>query len=304
MKKEVKIGIFTILVILSAWAGVRFLQGSDILSRDQTFYATYDNVGGLQNSSSIFIRGVKVGIVSNVQLETERGAKVVVELAVKNDYHIPKDSYVKIFSDGVIGPKAIELVIGESDEYLASGDEIATQSTTDIFAVATDEIEHLKSKIDLVTDDLSLSLKSFNALLENNAVGLESMINNIDSLTHNLNAVVRDNSVNIGRVTEGFATFSQMMGNNSASVESIINNIDSLTQNLSNAEIDRTLYEINTLLAKINSGDGNVGKLMSDEVLYENITSLSANLDSLLYDLKRNPKRYVHFSLFGKKDSE
>ncbi len=304
MKKEVKIGIFTILVILGAWAGISFLSGSDLFRSDTVYYAVYDEIGGLQQASTIYIKGVKVGSVTGIELDTQQDAKVTIELTVLGKYEIPKDSKVKIFSDGLIGSKAIDLQVGRSSEYLASGDTITSIPSVDLFDVATDELQLLKSKIDTVANDLSATLQNLNAILLNNATGLESLVANLGALSSNLNKLLEDNSGNIKEITTGFAGFSQAIGNQSESVESIIKNIDSLTQDLDNAEIDATLQEINTLLKSVNSGEGNIGKILNDEVLYENLTSASANLDSLLYDFKLNPKRYIKISIFGQKEEK
>lgn len=303
MKKEVKIGLFTIAIIICAWSGLRFLSGTDILGKDSHYYAHYDQIDGIQKASAIYIKGVKVGMVSDVILKVDDSAEVYLKLSISNKYRIPKDSQAKIYNTSIMGPRAIELALGSSSEYLESGDEILTGRDLDLFDMADSELGFLKERIEHITDDLSQTLSGINTLLVGNTEHIGALIANLESLSSNLNALVSQNQDNVEQTLSGFATISQTLADNSQQIDSIIKSVSSMTSDLNDAQIGTalkgTLDGVNSLLSTINRSEGNMGKLIHDEMLYENITSATAGLDSLLFDLKENPSRYVHFSLFG-----
>lgn len=308
MKKEVKIGIFTIAIIICTWGVLRFLGGSNLLSSSNTYYAKYENINGLQQSSQIFIRGVKVGVVSNISLDLSNNSEVNVELSIEKRYQIPTDSEAKIVGSGLMSPMAIEIITGESGSYLTSGDSIKSSREADLFTTASTELESLKSKLDEVTSELSTTLRSLNDLMVNNATHISGVITNMDSLTYNLNHLLTENESSVTRAVGGLADFTETLGNNSDQLDSIILNMNRLTRELSEANIStslgESLTEVNSLLSKINRGEGNIGRIMADEELYNSLASASSNLDSLFFDMRQYPSRYVHFSVFGRDDKK
>ncbi len=303
MRKEIKIGIFTIAMVAAAWAGVRFLSGIDLLSRNNDYYATYSKIDGIQQASPIFIKGVKVGTVTGLNLDENDLSQVMITLTVSSKYNIPNDSEAKIFSNGLMGGKAIELILGDSNEYLEAESTIKSSQEIDIFAAAGSEIDYLKGRIDTITMELTTTLTNINKLLENNTNNIGGIIANMNDLSSNLNSLLKENDQDITRVVGGFADVSDTLGKNSAQIDSIIRNINALTAELNAAKlgesISTSLSHIDTVMSQLNSNEGSASKILHDEALYENLASASANLDSLLYDVKANPKRYVNISVFG-----
>ncbi|MFI3305955.1 MAG: MlaD family protein [Rikenellaceae bacterium] len=304
MKKEVKIGLFTISMIVVAWAGIRFLSGTDLFSTERTYYAIYDHITGVQKSSAIYIRGVKVGRVSEISLDATHSGGVTLVLSVSSDYEIPTNSEAKIVSSNIMSPKVIELILGDSEEYLESGDTIASSQSIDLMSVAGSELESLTGQLEGVTSSLTTTLNNLNSLVVNNTDHLSSLIANLDALSRNLNSLITKNDTNITQTLEGFAELSQTLGDNSSQIDSILLNVSAITADFNEAELGSTLSqsltEINTILAKINSNEGNIGKILGDEAIYSNLTSATSGLDSLLIDMKERPGRYIHFSVFGR----
>ncbi len=304
MKKEVKIGIFTILMILAAWGGIRFLSGTDLFSSDIEYYASYDQIDGVQNSSPVLIKGVKVGSVSEIILNPTYNADVVLRLMVSNDINIPKNSVARIYSSSIMGPTAIELILGDSDEFLSAGDEILSSRDKGILDTASSELEFLKERINNVTSELSTTLENLNTLLEGNTQNITNMLSNMDALSANLNTLVEQNQQSLTTMVGGFSKLSETMGERAPQIDSIIRNINTLTTELSGAQIGTSLTEsldqINSLMAQLNNPEGTMGKILNDEELYLNLTSATANLDSLLFDFKDNPARYINVSVFGR----
>ena len=304
MKREVKIGIFAVLMILAAWAGIRFLQGLDIFSRNAVYYAAYDRINGLQAASPITMKGVKIGTVAGISFDPARSENVVLELTVKRQYRIPEDSEAKIYSDGLMGGKAIEIIYGKSDRYLETGDTLRSARDRDLMDMAGSELEFFKQKISQVTDNLTRTLDNVNLLLETNAGHINGTLEHLDAMSGDMSELLDSQKQNLEKAVRSLSDFSEMLGENAPRVDSMMGNLNRMTSELAEAgfarQLTETVGEMNTLLEQIRQGEGTVGRLMDDPALYESLTRASDNLASLLADLEQYPGRYVHFSLFGR----
>ena len=298
MKKEVKIGIYAVVILLAAWAGIRFLSGVDILGQSRTYTAHYEQVNGLQDAAAVVINGVKVGQVTGVELNFEQGGADV-QLSIDSSIDIPTDSKALMFSAGLMGGKSIEIKLGEAKEYLESGDNIQTGITLDMFDTLTNELGDIKAQVTTLLDNLNQTISGVDSLIDDNSKNLTKTI-------ANLNAVMADlkKSNIIGNIDGFCATLNE----NGAKLDSIITDINSVTHALneqhSGEKLAQAINEVNTLLAKINSGNGSIGNLVSDEKLYKELAQASQNLSLLLADLKENPKRYINVTVFGSKSYE
>lgn len=306
MKKEVKIGIYAIVILLCAWAGIRFLSGVDVFGRHAVYYARYEQVNGVQNAAAVMIRGVKIGKVSEIRVSPDDPTSVEVVLSIPRSYRLPVDSEAKIFSTSIMGSKAIEIVLGSSPEILESGSNINSGYTKDLMAVADSELDYYKDKITTLVENFNATLKSLNALVDNNNKSITEALAHLNSITAGLDGAIGKDKQQLADIVASIDKFTKALSENSAHIDSIMTNVDSVTSALAEKNagksLGESLAELNSVLAKINGGEGTVGRLMRDEQLYANLTQASANLSALLADLKEHPKRYVHFSLFGAKD--
>ena len=298
MKKEVKIGIYAVVILLCAWAGIRFLSGLDVFGRTRNYTAHYEQINGLQDAAAVVINGVKVGQVTGVALDVENGG-VDVTLSVNKAYNIPTDSKAMMFSAGLMGGKSIEIKMGEAKEFLKSGDAIETGVTLDMFDTLANELGDIKERVATLLDTLNQTIEGVDSLVDNNS-------KNLTKTVASLNAIMADlkKSNIIGNIDGFCATLNQ----NGEKLEGIITDINSLTKALneqqSGEKLAQAINEVNALLAKVNSGSGSIGNLVSDEKLYKELAQASQNLSLLLADLKENPKRYINVTVFGKKTYE
>lgn len=295
MRKEVKIGIYAVVILLAAWAGIRFLGGLDVFGRSRAYKAHYEHVNGLQDAAAVVIRGVKVGQVTGIELNKEQGG-VDLTLTVNKEYDIPVDSRAMMFSAGLMGGKSIEIQLGSSDEILKSGDAIQTGVTLDMFDTLAAELGDIKVRVATLLDNLNETVQGVDSLIDDNS-------KNLTATVASLNAVMADlkRSNIIGNIDGFCATLNQ----NGAKLDSIVSDINAVTHALneqkSGEKLAAAINEVNALLAKINSGSGSIGNLVSDEKLYKELAQASQNLSLLLADLKENPKRYINVTVFGKK---
>lgn len=304
MKKEVKIGMFAVAMILCAWGGIRFLSGVDIFSRNVDYYAVYDQVNGVQGASPVMMRGVKVGTVSEILFDPARSSQVVLRLTVRRQYPIPSDSEAKIVSSSLMGSKAIEIVLGESSVRLEKGDTIRSGYSRDMMDTALTELDFFKEKISRLTEELSRTLTGISTLVESNSSNIGELTAHLNSIAGNLDEVLSAEKSGLRSAVVGISEFSQTLGQNAGRVDTLMGNLTRFSDNLAEADLKAAVGRLNDILDRIDSGEGTVGKLMNDAELYENLQQASENLSVLLADLKENPKRYVHFSLFGRSEAK
>ena len=308
MKKEVKIGIFAVAMILCAWGGIRFLSGIDIFSRNVDYYAAYDQVNGVQNASPVIMKGVKVGTVSEILFNPGTDSRVVLRLTVKRSYAIPADSEAKIVSTSLMGSKAVEIVLGRSGELLEKGDTIRSGRDIDMMDMAATELDFFKQKISQLSAELSTTLTSIRTLLDDNASDIKGLTTHLNSISGNIDEVLASEKEGLRHAVQGLSEFSGALGANAGRIDTLMGNLALFSDKLADAEVvenlDRSLSELNTLLERINGGEGTVGQLMNDKELYTSLQQASENLSQLLADLKDHPGRYVHFSLFGRSDAK
>lgn len=306
LRKEARIGIFTVAMIFILYWGINFIKGTDLFRGTNTYYALYDQVGGLQISSQVVIQGYKVGVIRSMNFDPQESGRIAVELGIKSKFKIPVNSKARVFSDGLMGGKAIEIVLGDSGQYLNSGDTLYSELDKDILELAGSEFEYIKQKANVIINELTATLKNVNALLEQNTDNVTTTMDNLARMSGTLSNVLSAESEQLKSIIDNMNALSHTLKESGPKVDRIMANMESFTDSLrtsdiSNAvdELTATLSQLNTALGTINDGKGTAGKMLTDEQLYDSLAEAASNLSLLLEDLKANPGRYVHFSLFG-----
>ena len=249
----------------------------------------------MQDAAAVVISGVKVGQVTGVEVNLEEGG-VDVLLSVGSQFDIPTDSRALMFSAGLMGGKSIEIKMGESKEYLENGDAIQTGVTLDMFDTVANELGDIKVKVAGLIDNLNQTISGVDTLIDSNS-------KNLTKTVESLNAIMADlkKSDIIGNIDGFCATLNE----NGPKLDNIITDLNTITKALneqkSGEKLAAAINEVNALLAKVNSGNGSIGNLVSDDKLYKELAQASQNLSLLLADLKENPKRYINVTVFGKK---
>ncbi len=306
MKREVKIGIFTVAIICCSWAGIRFLSGMDIFGRNTEYYASYSSITGIGNASAILIQGVKVGAVTDIILDPTKSDKVTLKFSIKRRYQIPSNSTAQIFSPSLMSSMAIGITLGDSPTFLEAGDTITSSCELGLMDVAAEKLLEITDQVAIVSQELTQTLSSINSILDGGDQDISNTLANLSSISEELSDLLTSQSANMESAVEGISQFSQSLGGNAENIDNIIVNLGQISDELAEANLSSslstTLTELNTTLSKINSAEGSAGMLLSDEALYENLANVSGSLNELLLDMQANPKRYVHFSLFGSKE--
>ena len=293
IKRELKVGVFAVLVIAVAWWGIKWLGGQNVLLTNNIYYVYYDDVSGLQESSEVKLRGVKVGNVTDIVLERDR---VLVELAVETKYEdmIPSNSIAEMGAAGLMGGVEIVIKQGDSAEPIANDAFLEGRVKPDMIGMLADGGSAL-------IEELNATVESLHTMLDGNSETITSLVANLESVTATIDKVLA--SGQIQGALNNLSSFTDTLAENEARIDSMLANLDNFTGELAEADVvsklTTTVESLNGVLAEINNQEGTVGKLLNDSELYDSLNTAGNNLGLLLEDLKVNPMRYVHFSLFG-----
>ena len=300
IRKEFKIGIFAIVVIAVSWWGIKWLGGRNVLLTSDTYYVYYDNASGLQESSRVKLRGVVVGNVQEITLERDR---VLVELSIESKYRdlIPSNSIAELGAAGILSGVEVAILQGDATDVIEPGTEIQGRIKEDMIGALADKGTELM-------EGLNTTISGVNTLLSANSQQITNLVANLENMTASIDALINASAGDIETAVDNLGSFTAVLAENTGRVESMLENLDTVTSDLAEAELvtklSATVESVNSVLASLQGGEGSVGKLLNDNKLYDELSSASANLSLLLEDLKANPMRYVHFSLFGSDDEK
>lgn len=305
MKKEIKIGIFAIVVLFCLYWGINFLKGRDLFRRNNIYYAYYENVSGIQLSAPVIVRGINVGSVVRIEFKPELDNMVELQLSIKSKYDIPENSAVRMTSS-LIGGKSLEIELGDSEEYLKDGATIRAESEVDIFDLAGSEWDAFKQQGSQVVKQINATLTQLNELLASNTDNITGIIADIRSSTDALNHMISDKNGHVQSILADVNVLSTTLAENGHKIDSIMTNIRDISGELNESDLkalvtqlDQTVTGINELIEGVNQGEGTLGMFLHDTALYDSLAQASADLSALLQDVKENPKRYVNISVFG-----
>ncbi|MCQ2345914.1 MAG: MlaD family protein [Paludibacteraceae bacterium] len=292
--REIKVAVLAIVCGCLLYFGFNFLKGVNIFAPTRQFVAIYENIGGLTEQAPVYVRGYKVGQVDLIQYDFSKQQAFTVTISVDKHILIPEGSQFVLADDGLLGGKAIILTIPvgtETEHFYAKGDTIPTSVELGLLASLQ---EGLMGKLSGVMSDIdSLVLTVNNQLADNH---LQASLQHVDMITDQLSVSASD----IRNLTHN-----QLPGL-VENADSAIANINYVAADLRDADLKATVARLNTtvdtLNAVLSSQEGTLGLLLNDKALYQHIDSTVVSVDSLINDLKAHPKRYVHFSVFGKKD--
>lgn len=305
MSKELKTGIVALVVIALGIWGYNFLKGQDLFNpTSRTFYVEYENVKGLTEASLVTINGLQVGKVNSIKFNSdpEKNGKLLVKIILTNGFKFSKNSTAKIYSAGLMGGQNIAIVPSTEGEQAVSGDYLKGTIEAGLLSSVGDKLTPIQSKLERVLvsgDSLILGLnevldkpsrKSLNRSiigLEGTIFSLQKTLSSVNSLLKNSKDDLKNTLSNAKKITDDFSKISG----------------DLAKTDLANTvkKMETTLEGVNSLIANINKGKGTLGKLMVDEKMYKNLTNASKEMEELLREFKLNPKRFVHFSVFGKR---
>lgn len=294
--KEIQIALVAIVALVVLYVGLNFLKGLSVFSNSNNYCVAFNDVSGLSASSPVYANGYKVGVVERIDYDYEHPQKIVAVLGLDKQMRVPVGSHAEVASD-LLGNIKINLILSDNPlSFVAVGDTILGSMEMGIMSKMGDmvpAVEAMMPKLDSI-------LTSLNILLADPA--LRNTLHHVEGVTANLNKTSAD-----------LSALSASLGRDVPSMmkkaDGVLDNTQQLTANLSaidvatmTAKVNQTLANVEEMTQKLNSNEGTLGLLMRDASLYNHLSQTAADADSLLIDLRQHPKRYVHFSIFGKKD--
>lgn len=296
LTKEIKIALVAIVGILVMYFGINFLKGMNLFSTNNAYYMTFDDIQGLGASTPIYADGYKVGTVDGMEYDYKENGPIKVKVDIIKDLRIPQGSKAEIVKD-LMGNLQVNLLLANNPRERVEPGGIIPGAVN---GGMMDKAANLVPVVEKMLPKLDSIFTSVNALLADPA--LAASLHNVETITSNLTVSTRE-------LNTLMAGLNKQVPGMIGKANGVLDNTNRLTANLASLDVQGTLNKVNQTLEsahqfteKLNSNQGSLGLLMNDTKLYDNLTSTMSHADSLVIDLKAHPKRYVHFSVFGRKD--
>ncbi len=316
ISNETKIGAITAITITVLIMGFNFLKGKTFFGKTHTLYAKYTNVQGLAASNPVMINGLQVGTVYSIT--TDKNMKeILVNMNLTKDVNIPNNSIATI-EQTLLGLISINIKLGDVKDYIPKNDTIATEPTTGMFNEILSKVDPIFIQVKKAVSSIDSILFSFNRILDPSAKNnISATLENLNKTTANLiessaslTTLLNTQTGALAGTLNNLNSFTTNLDKNNNKINNLVGNLDKTATNFSNLDLEKTFNILNTTITdlkstigKLNSTSGSAGLLLNDTKLYNNLSATTNKLNLLIDDLKTNPKRYLHISVFGKKNT-
>jgi phospholipid/cholesterol/gamma-HCH transport system substrate-binding protein len=301
--KEIKTGVLVMTGLVMTIFSFNYLKGINLLEKSRHFIVVYDNVEGLVASNPVTINGFKIGNVQKINLSADGSNKLEIKLIIDNEVEFSKSSKAELYETGLIGGKAIAIIPNYQDGSIAeSGDYLQGTIKPGLTELVNQKLTPLQDKLESAIQNADKVVLNINELLSDDTkTSLQQSILNFKNISESLNETTNNvNSIILNN--------SNAIENSLKNIESSSKNINEITKSVSDANVsdlisklNSTVSNFNLTLNKINNGNGSVSKLLENDAIFNNLEKATSELEALINDIKVNPNRYVHFSIFGKK---
>jgi phospholipid/cholesterol/gamma-HCH transport system substrate-binding protein len=308
IKNETKVGVLAAFSIALLIIGYNFLKGNSIFTNETVLYARYSQVDGLTVSKPVLINGYQIGRVAALELQPD--ATIKATLKINGKYEIPKNTIARLEGTDLLGSKAIVLTLGNDKNFAEDGDFLQTNVEKGLM----ETFQPVQKKAELIITKMDSILSSVNTILNPNLqknidrsfTSIAGTLSSLEATSKKVDALVGSESSKLSAILSNVEAITANLKNNGARIDAVMTNINTVTDKIAAANFEQTINNANKAMADlqgmlndVKNGKGTLGALLNDRQMYDNLNSASKNLDALMIDLKANPKRYVHFSVFG-----
>ena len=312
IRREAKLALTALAAVFILIWGINFLKGSSLFESKSTFYGVYDSVEGLKVSSGVIYRGYQVGQVISIQFTGERFDRVLVKFSVDKGLELPSNTLAMIQSADLMGSKVVALVPGDSHVTAVSGDTLRSQVERGLMEQVSQQMLPLKQKAERLLGSLDSVMLIVQGLfneetkknLSNSFGSIDRTLRNLEGASGNLDTLIQGESARISSILQDVNSITGNLRNNNEEISTILGNVSAISDSLRQASLHQTLMSLDYILAttdsimnKINRGEGTIGALLNDNDLYYNLNQVSENLNRLLVEFRYNPKRFINLSL-------
>jgi phospholipid/cholesterol/gamma-HCH transport system substrate-binding protein len=315
VRKEVKAALLFIVALLLFIWGLNYMKGKNILKKDLIIYAIYERIAGLSANNPVLINGYQVGLVRNISfIPNDPSGRLLVEMGITEDIKIPTDSRA-IIQPGLISSNVINIRLGESITFVEPNDTL----NADIAISIQEQVSMEMMPVKLKAEKLMMSIDTvinviryiFNEETRDNLsrsfASIRSSIDYLKSTTYNIDTLVSSQKRRLASIIGNVASISQNIEDNNESITRIINNFSDISDSLAKvdfsrtiANLDKTVSDFSAIVEEIKTGEGSLSKLINNDTLYQQLSLSAEEMKALVEDIKINPHRYLHFSVFGK----
>jgi phospholipid/cholesterol/gamma-HCH transport system substrate-binding protein len=300
ISREIKAAILVLSGILLMVFLINYLNGKNLFEDDDTYYTEFD-YNALTKASPVTVKGNNVGKIQEIIYDFSTG-KTRVSFTIDDQLNFSKQSKIRLYKTGLMGGNALAIVVSNDGEPAKPGDYIASEVEEDLVSSLTTSFSDVSDNLDSTLSSADSLLVSLNGLVRDESDnGIKSAIAELNatmksfkSVSYSVNSLVKENDEKLSSILSNFDAVTKDLA-------IITNDLKGVKLSETVANLDNTLTTVNTLMTSIENGEGSIGKLLKDEGLYQNLEGAASQMKQLLEDMKLNPKRYVHFSLFGKK---
>lgn len=300
--KEVKVGVITLLALVTLYFGVKFLKGVELLSSNRTYYAIYPQISGLKISNPVILNGYPVGRVSMIKLIPERGYSMLVGLEITAEVLIGDRTVAYLTDPALLGDKAIKLEIDQTGGYLADGDTLIGKIDKGITGILQERALPILSTIDSTSDIVNALLKEYSGtgpVVKNTIESTNQLIGTLNQKMGQLNvAEINQTIANVRMLTDTLAMVSKELAPVMKDLNAITDSLNQVPIVAISQDLQKTVNNLNDVVVLLKQQEGTAGMLLNDKELYEKLTKTVTDLDALLIDLKENPKKYINVSVF------
>lgn len=285
--------------------GFNFLKGSDFFSSNRKYTVVYDNIDGLTASNPVQINGLTVGQIRNIRILQDQNNALLVTIEIRSGIRVTRGSRAVLADDGLLGGKLIRLGINPGTPELENGGRLVSAKETGLSALIKEKTLPVLNNVDSLTYQLNRVVGQF----DQTGVVLNQTLRMANAGVRTLDLAIAENRAGLRATLGNVNRLSNSLVETEKQLKPILAKADTFADSLQGLQLKQTLGSVNKtvdnlqkILGDINRGQGSLGKLTTNDSLYRNVNATTASLERLLTDLRENPKRYVHFSLFGKKD--
>lgn len=305
---EVKIGIITVIAIAVTYWGLNFLKGRNVLRAFDEYVVFYNNIGGLEINSKVYLSGFWVGQVNDIYFKPDKQGELTVVLGIRKDYRIPRGSVAELYSADIMGTKAIRINLSGSEVYHEPGDTLNSQIKPGLTDLMDSEIKPVREQAEKILNSIDSLLLSWNYIFdEATRTDLKESINNLSNASSEIQNMLQKDG-KLRRIMDDIESITNNIKEHNEQIAIALTSIANVSDSLAQSELKSAIFQANetlkyshSILKKIDEGEGTIGMLVNNDSLYNNLESSSENLDRLLKDLEENPGKYIHFSVFGGK---
>lgn len=301
MKKELKLGIFVVSIIVISFFVLNYLRGEDIFGREYELTARYENVEGLVASAPVFIKGYKAGKVVEVNYDSKAG-DFIVTCSVSKQFKVPSDSRMTIYGVDIMGSKGVKIELGSSDTFASDGAALTSSLEVGLIDGLASSMGPLIDKVTSTLDSLSVTVAGINKLLsEENQASISRTLKNLDRTMANVNSLsssINGKSSELNSLIDNLSSFSSGLVAVAEKADTTLTGVNRIVDTIAASDIEGVIVSMKQLLENLNDPDGTIGSLLVKDSVYNSVDSLLKDINILVKKIQENPRKYLKISVF------